>query len=115
MADLGSNGDSIKLGVMFSLIGLGWLGMHPLKNVFNKLSWDKREKAENYVIYYTHRGAPNDTRAIKASAVTKVGASWFTYATGESEETLIPFHRVQRIVNTKTGRSIWMSRSKKHD
>jgi len=115
VADLGSNGDSIKLGVVFCLIGLGWLGMHPLKNVFNKLSWDKREKAENYVIYYTHRGAPHDTRAIRASAVTKVGASWFTYAAGESEETLIPFHRVQRIVNTKTGRSIWTSRSKDHD
>jgi uncharacterized protein (UPF0248 family) len=115
VADLGSNGDSIKLGVVFCLIGLGWLGMHPLRNLFNKLSWDKREKAENYVIHYTHRGAPHDTRAIRASAVTKVGASWFTYAAGESEETLIPFHRVQRIVNTKTGRSIWTSRSKEHD
>jgi len=89
--------------------------MHPLKNIFNKLSWDRREKTENYIIYYTHRGAPNDTRAIKASEVTKVGSSWFTCATAESDETLIPFHRVQRIVDIRSGQPIWVSRSKKSD
>jgi len=86
--------------------------MHPLRNIFNKMAWDKRERAENYVVYFTHRGAPGDTRRIKASTITKVGASWFTYASEESEETLIPFHRVRRIVNNQTGKAIWTSRQR---
>jgi len=87
--------------------------MHPLKNVFNKILWDKRECAEDYVVYFTHRGAPEDTRKINAALITKVGRSWFTYASQESNETLIPFHRVKRIVNTQTGKSIWTSRAGK--
>lgn len=89
--------------------------MHPLRNIFNKVAWDKRERAENYLVYFIHRGVPGDTRKINASMITKVGASWFMYASDESEETLIPFHRVKRIVNVKTGESIWISRSRKDD
>jgi len=89
--------------------------MHPLRNVFNKITWDTRERAGNYLIYFIHRGAPEDTREINASVITKVGASWFTYASSESEETLIPFHRVKKIVNAKTSQAIWISRTHKAD
>jgi uncharacterized protein (UPF0248 family) len=88
--------------------------MHPLKNIFNKMVWDKRERAENYVVYFTHRGVPDDTRKINASTITKVGPSWFRYADTESDETLIPFHRVKRIVNIQIGKSIWTKRSRKN-
>ena len=84
--------------------------MHPLRNIFNKITWDRRESAEDYLVYFTHRGVPGDTREISASLIRKVGPSWFTYASEESDETLIPFHRVKRIVNTRTGKSIWTSR-----
>jgi len=86
--------------------------MHPLRNIFNKMTWDKRERVDNYLVYFTHRGIPGDTRSINASLITKVGPSWFTYASEESEETLIPFHRVKRIVNIRTGKSIWTSRAR---
>jgi uncharacterized protein (UPF0248 family) len=86
--------------------------MHPLKNVFNKMIWDARERTEDYVIHYVHRGVPGDSRHINASSITKVGASWFTYATPESDETLIPFHRVTRIVNVRTGKTVWVSKSR---
>jgi len=85
--------------------------MHPLRNVFNKITWETRERAGNYVVYFIHRGAPGDTRQISASLVTKVGPSWFTYAAAESEETLIPFHRVRKIVNVQTGQAMWISRT----
>ena len=52
-------------------------------------------------------------REINASLITKVGPSWFTYAMAESEETLIPFHRVMRIINVQTGQVIWISRARK--
>jgi uncharacterized protein (UPF0248 family) len=85
--------------------------MHPLRNVFNKIAWETRERNGNYVVYFIHRGAPGDTREINASLITKVGPSWFTYVSAESEETLIPFHRVRRIVNIQTGQTIWISRA----
>lgn len=88
--------------------------MHPLKNIFNKMVWDKREHADNFVVYFTHRGVPGDTRKINASIITKVGASWFTYADAQSDETLIPFHRVKRIVNIQTGESVWTKRQRKN-
>jgi len=89
--------------------------MHPLRNIFNKITWDNREHAENYVIYFTHRGVPGDTRRINAGLITKVGPSWFTYATAELDETLIPFHRVKKIVDLQTGRSVWTKRVRKSD
>jgi uncharacterized protein (UPF0248 family) len=89
--------------------------MHPLRSIFNKIAWDTREHAEDYAVYFIHRGVPGDTRQIKASLITKVGPSWFMYATVGSEETLIPFHRVYRIVNVRTGHAIWMSRTRRAD
>jgi uncharacterized protein (UPF0248 family) len=87
--------------------------MHPLRNVFKKITWDTRERAGNYIVYFIHRGAPEDTREINASVITKVGPSWFTYSAAESEETLIPFHRVRRIVNVQTGQAVWVSRARR--
>jgi uncharacterized protein (UPF0248 family) len=89
--------------------------MHPLRSILNKMTWDKRERVEDYVVYFTHRGVPGDTRKINASLITKVGTSWFMYAAADSEETLIPFHRVRRIVNVQTGKPIWTKRVRKND
>jgi len=89
--------------------------MHPLKNVFNKMTWDKRERVENYVIYFIHRGAPADTRKINASQITKVGPSWFTYDAEESDGTVIPFHRVRKIVDVRTGKPVWTKRTRTTD
>jgi uncharacterized protein (UPF0248 family) len=87
--------------------------MHPLRNVFKKMTWNTRERAGNYLIYFIHRGALDNTREINSSVVTKIGPSWFTYNTSELEETLIPFHRIIRIVDAKTGQTIWISRTRK--
>jgi uncharacterized protein (UPF0248 family) len=88
--------------------------MHPLRNVFNKITYDTKARAGNYVVYFVHRGVPGDTREINASLITKVGPSWFTYGTAESDETLIPFHRVRRIVDLRTGQVIWISRARRN-
>jgi len=86
-----------------------------LRSILNKMTWDRRERAENYVVYFAHRGVPGNTRKINASLITKVGPSWFMYATAESDETLIPFHRVRRILNVQTGKLIWTKRVRKSD
>lgn len=86
-----------------------------MRSILNKMTWDRRERAENYVVYFIHRGVPGNTRKINASLITKIGPSWFMYATAESDETLIPFHRVRRILNVQTGKLIWTKRVRKSD
>ena len=85
--------------------------VHPLKNVLNKLRWDERERADEYLITYRHRGAPNDMRQVRASNIRKLGKSFFTLADeSDSEESIIPFHRVLEIRNLHEDLIIWRSR-----
>ena len=88
--------------------------VHPLKNVLNKLRWDQRERAVDYLITYRHRGAPDDIRQIRASSIRKLGKSFFTLADElDSEETVIPFHRIIEIRNLPEDTIIWKSRSRR--
>ena len=85
--------------------------VHPLKNVLNKLRWDPTERAEDYLITYRHRGAPGDVMKILSSHIIKLGKSYFTISEdSESEETIIPFHRILEIHSLLDGKIIWKSR-----
>jgi len=86
--------------------------VHPLKNILNKLRWDIRENAEKYVITYRHKGAPGDSRRVRASEIQKLGKSYFTLPSESDEEVTIPFHRILEIRNTTTGTVTWRSRKK---
>ena len=85
--------------------------VHPLKNVLNKLRWDERERADQYLITYRHRGAPDDAKQVRASKIRRLGNSFFTLADEfDSEETIIPFHRVIEIRNLQEDVVIWKGR-----
>lgn len=85
--------------------------VHPLKNILNRLRWDKAENPENYVITYRHRGAPDDVKRMKASKIRNLGKSYFTISeNSEGEESVIPFHRILEIRNTADDSIIWVSR-----
>ena len=85
--------------------------VHPLKNVLNKLRWDQRERADDYLITYRHRGAPNDVKQIRASSIQNLGNSFFTLASeSEEEQMIIPFHRVLEVRNLQRGVVVWRSR-----
>jgi len=84
--------------------------VHPLKNILNKFRWDRSEDAEQYLITYRHRGAPDDMRQVKSSEIVKLGKSYFTLASESGEEVTIPFHRILEIRDTTTGTVIWRSR-----
>lgn len=85
--------------------------VHPLKNILNRLRWDPAERSENYLITYRHRGAPGDVVKILSSHIRKLGKSYFTISEdSESEETVIPFHRVLEIQSLVDGKIIWKSR-----
>jgi len=85
--------------------------MLPLKNIFNRIFWDKRLDRRDYVITFIHRGAPSDEKTIAASLVKQVGKSWFTYEEEEGSEVYIPMHRIVTVKNLKTGEILWRKRT----
>ena len=85
--------------------------VHPLKNILNRLRWDPRENAENYLITYRHRGAPNDVKQISASEIVTLGKSYFTLNEETEDETTIPFHRILEIRNLKNDATLWRKRT----
>ncbi len=84
--------------------------VHPLKNILNKLRWDTSEKADDYLITYRHRGAPGDVKRVRASAILKLGKSYFTLPSESDDEGTIPFHRVLEVRNKATQEVVWKSR-----
>lgn len=44
------------------------------------------------VVYYTHRGAPDDTKKLTGSEIIDIVASFFT-----TLESSVPYHRIFRI------------------
>ncbi len=84
--------------------------MHPLKNILNRFFWDKAVSPNDYELSFVHRGAPDDTKTIPVSSVEKVGGSWFAYRADNDGETTIPFHRILKIRNIRTGQVLWKSR-----
>ena len=80
--------------------------MHPLRNIFNKIFWDKRERKEDYEVTFTHRGVLNDRKTILFSSIIKAGKSTFIYIDDE-EEIVIPMHRVIIVRNVRKGEIIW--------
>ncbi len=88
--------------------------VHPLRNILNRLRWSETEQADDYEITYRHRGAPGDVRKIRARTIERIAKSYFTMKTGNSvnsEEVVIPFHRVLEIRKLTDGSLIWV---KKH-
>ena len=87
--------------------------VHPLKNVLNRLRWDSQQNPDDYLITYRHRGAPGDVKQIRASRIRNLGKSYFTIQEeNEMEETLIPFHRILEIRNSRDHSTIWVSRKR---
>ena len=85
--------------------------VHPLKNILNRLRWVAEEKPDEYLITYRHRGAPGDIKQVRASDIGKLGKSYFTLADDpDSEEVIIPFHRVLELRNIARDVVIWRSR-----
>ena len=84
--------------------------MHPLKNILNKVIWDKRESPDDHVITFIHRGAAENIKMIPFGKIRDVGSSWFTYQDETENETTIPFHRVTSVKNTRSGEILWRKR-----
>jgi hypothetical protein len=83
-----------------------------LREVLNKIFWDKRLNVEDYVLTFIHRGVEGDKKTISCKSIIKVGRSWFIYrSTKNMGEVFIPYHRVLEIKNIKTGKVLWKKAS----
>lgn len=63
------------------------------RDALNRLKWTEGESIEDATVYYVHRGAPGDSKAITGDCILSMGAFCFELATGAC----IPYHRVYRI------------------
>jgi len=85
-----------------------------IKEIFNKILWDPREKERknDYEIVFIHRGAYQDRKTIPVTMIKEVKSSMFIYVNEIGEETYIPFHRILEIRNRKTGEILWSKRTR---
>ncbi|MCW3975960.1 MAG: RNA repair domain-containing protein [Candidatus Bathyarchaeota archaeon] len=80
--------------------------MHPLKKIFDRIIWDRREKKKNYELVFIHRGAHKDRRTIPFESIKEVSKSTLTYICN-GENITIPLHRVILVRNIQTKEFIW--------
>ena len=69
------------------------------REVLNEMKWRDDALAEA-LVWYVHRGAPGDARAVRGAEIRSLGTSFF-----ELEDASIPYHRVFRI--ERGGRVVW--------
>ena len=73
--------------------------MQPIKELLNKIKWDKKENPEEYTIHYLDR----ITQKLKKIAYTDIEEIEGTFMlVGESN---IPLHRIKQV--RKKGEVIW--------
>jgi hypothetical protein len=69
------------------------------REVLNELKW--RDGAlDEALVWYVHRGAPGDARAVRGGEIRGLGTSFL-----ELEDASIPYHRVFRI--ERAGAVVW--------
>lgn len=73
--------------------------MITIKNLLNKVRWDKKEKPEDYEIAYIDRIAKKEVR-ISFKDVSNVEDNFMTV-----KEAVIPLHRIIKVY--KKGKLVW--------
>jgi uncharacterized protein (UPF0248 family) len=64
--------------------------------------------ADEFIVAYIHRGAPEDTLRIRASKISQVGKGWFLLSDGETQ---IPFHRILYVRDEKSDLVLWTKKT----
>ena len=72
--------------------------MIPIKELLNKIKWDKREKPEQYSIFYFDR-ILKTLMKIPYTKIRKIEGSFLVL--DNEKETNIPMHRIRKVVKDK--------------
>jgi uncharacterized protein (UPF0248 family) len=68
------------------------------RELLNKLKWTVGESLDEAVIWYLHRGAPEDRMAVRGSEIQSIDRVFF-----ETGEAVIPYHRILKIEKKEAG------------
>mgnify|MGYP001587290988 CR=1 FL=1 len=69
--------------------------MQPIKDLLNKIKWDKRENPEQYSIFYLDR-ILNKLIQIPYTKIKKLEGSFMVLS--NEEESNIPLHRIKKVM-----------------
>jgi uncharacterized protein (UPF0248 family) len=75
--------------------------MQPIKDLINKIKWDKRESPEDYSLIYIDLGKKKELAYI---SIKRLEGN-FMIIERNSEEIEIPLHRIKEVL--KKGKVIW--------
>jgi uncharacterized protein (UPF0248 family) len=76
--------------------------MQPIQDMLNKIKWDKREKPEQYTIFYYDRILKKLVK-IPYTKIKKIEGSFIVL--NNEEESNIPLHRIKKVV--KNNIAVW--------
>ncbi|OYT62866.1 MAG: hypothetical protein B6U69_00775 [Thermofilum sp. ex4484_15] len=79
---------------------------NPLRNLLNRLLWDKEVNKGDYEIVYVSRGSRGGLERINCNYLKGVTRDFFIYIKGE-EEKYIPLHRVVEVIKKSEGRKVY--------
>lgn len=73
------------------------------RDILNGLKW-RYGALDEAVVYYVHRGAPDDTGVIPGDRIVDLHRSWIELP-GPEGNVMIPYHRIFRIDRRET--TVW--------
>lgn len=77
--------------------------MIPIKQLLNKIKWDKKESPEDYLLYYYDR-LENQLKELKYLEIKRIDDN-FLILEQEGREISIPLHRIRKV--KKRGVFVW--------
>ena len=77
--------------------------MIPIQNFLHKIKWDKKEKPEEYVLFYYDR-VEDTLKEIKYTDILRIEDN-FLILTINGKEANVPLHRIKKIL--KKGEVVW--------
>ena len=66
------------------------------RDILNELKWKQDYDLNQAEIWYTHRGAPNDTKIMSGKDIIKLNKSFI-----QTSNAMIPYHRIFKILYEK--------------
>jgi len=75
--------------------------MQPIKNLINKIKWDKRESPKDYSLIYIDLGKK---KGLSYTDIKKLEGN-FMIIERNNEKTEIPLHRIREV--KKKGKVVW--------
>ena len=77
--------------------------MIPIKELLNKIKWDKREDPDDYSVFYLDR-VLNKLIEMPYKKIKRLDGEFFVINKNE-EDTFIPLHRIREV--RKKGKLVW--------